>query len=132
MLKYIIFFCNFSNGKAVHYNGASLLQWRSVRLDVSIGAGDIAGVGWERNGDGPGQGETPKGKVYFTHNGRRLAAYIDDVSGAMYPVVHIQKKVFDKDLSLYVEYSEHIFVLRAIIIREKLGDKCTQNCYLGS
>ena len=86
-------FLNSSNGKAVHYNGASLLQWRSVRLDVSIGAADIAGVGWERTGDAPGQGETPKGKVYFTYNGRRLGAYIDDVSGAMYPVVHIQKKV---------------------------------------
>ena len=84
---------HFSNGKAVHYNGASLLQWRSVRLDVSIGAGDIAGVGWERTGDTPVHGETPKGKVYFTYNGRKLTAYIDDVSGAMYPVVHIQKKV---------------------------------------
>lgn len=82
-----------SNGKAVHYNGASLLQWRSVRLDVSIGAGDIAGVGWERTGDGPVPGQTPKGKVYFTYNGRKLPAYIDDVSGAMFPVVHIQKKV---------------------------------------
>ncbi|XP_053376532.1 probable E3 ubiquitin-protein ligase HECTD4 [Mercenaria mercenaria] len=81
-----------NNGKAVHYNGASLLQWRSVRLDCTVGVGDIAGIGWERTSDPPVQGETPKGKVYFTFNGRRLQPWIDDVAGAMYPVVHIQKK----------------------------------------
>ncbi|XP_055995500.1 probable E3 ubiquitin-protein ligase HECTD4 isoform X2 [Ostrea edulis] len=81
-----------NNGKAVHYNGASLLQWRSVRLDVTLNAGDIAGIGWERTGESPVQGQTPKGRVYFTYNGRRLNAYMDDVSGGMYPVVHIQKK----------------------------------------
>ncbi|KAJ8312853.1 hypothetical protein KUTeg_010226 [Tegillarca granosa] len=81
-----------NNGKAVHYNGASLLQWRSVRLDVILNAGDIAGIGWERSGEAPVQGQTPKGRVYFTYNGRRLSAYMDDVSGCMYPVVHIQKK----------------------------------------
>lgn len=87
----MIFSC--SNGKAVHYNGASLLQWRSVRLDCTVGAGDIAGIGWERNGDAPTPGETPKGKVFFTYNGRRLQPWIDEVAGAMYPVVHIQRKV---------------------------------------
>ncbi|OWF52164.1 E3 ubiquitin-protein ligase HECTD4 [Mizuhopecten yessoensis] len=81
-----------NNGKAVHYNGASLLQWRSVRLDVFLNAGDIAGIGWERTGDAPAHGQTPRGRVYFTHNGQRLNAFMDDVSGAMYPVVHIQKK----------------------------------------
>ncbi|WAR02868.1 HECD4-like protein [Mya arenaria] len=81
-----------NNGKAVHYNGASLLQWRSVRLDCTVGAGDVAGIGWERNGNAPMPGETPKGKVYFTYNGRKLQPWIDDVAGAMYPVVHIQKK----------------------------------------
>lgn len=25
-----------SNGRAVHYNGSSLLQWKSVRLDVAL------------------------------------------------------------------------------------------------
>lgn len=77
----------------MHYNGASLLQWRSVRLDCAVGAGDIAGIGWERTTDPPVQGETPKGKVYFTYNGRRLQPWIDDVAGALFPVVHIQKKV---------------------------------------
>lgn len=33
------------------------------------------------------------GQVYFTYNGQRLRACLDNVSGAMYPVVHIQKKV---------------------------------------
>lgn len=88
-----------SNGKAVHYNGASLLQWRSVRLDCTVNAGDIAGIGWERTGDAPVLGETPKGKVYFTYNGRRLQPWIDDVAGAMFPVVHIQKKVIQTWLS---------------------------------
>lgn len=81
-----------NNGKAVHYNGASLLQWKSVRLDVSLNTGDIAGVGWECTEESGGQGQTPRGQVYFTFNGRRLGVTLDDVAGAMYPVVHIQKK----------------------------------------
>ncbi|KAH9492163.1 putative E3 ubiquitin-protein ligase HTD4 [Bulinus truncatus] len=81
-----------STGKAVHYNGASLLQWRSVRLEVTLSAGDIAGIGWERAGDSQDSSQTPKGQVYFTYNGQRLSATLDNVSGAMYPVVHIQKK----------------------------------------
>lgn len=93
MLLVVNFSCTQSNGKAVHYNGASLLQWRSVRLDVALNAGDVAGIGWERTGESPVQGQTPRGRVYFTYNGRRLNAYMDDVSGGMFPVVHIQKKV---------------------------------------
>ncbi|KAK3804042.1 hypothetical protein RRG08_062412 [Elysia crispata] len=81
-----------NNGKAVHYNGSSLLQWRSVRLEVNVGAGDVAGIGWERSGDATSSGQTPKGQVYFTYNGQRLNASLDNVSGALYPVVHIQKK----------------------------------------
>ncbi|XP_059171920.1 probable E3 ubiquitin-protein ligase HECTD4 isoform X2 [Physella acuta] len=85
--------CLFLNtGKAVHYNGASLLQWRSVRLDVTLSAGDVAGIGWERMGDATDSTQTPKGQVYFTYNGHRLSSSLDNVSGAMYPVVHIQKK----------------------------------------
>ena len=30
-----------SNGRAVHYNGSSLLQWKSVRLDVALLPGKI-------------------------------------------------------------------------------------------
>ncbi|GFR88445.1 hypothetical protein ElyMa_006100100, partial [Elysia marginata] len=81
-----------NNGKAVHYNGSSLLQWRSVRLEVNVGPGDVAGIGWERSGDAATSGHTPKGQVYFTYNGQRLNASLDSVSGALYPVVHIQKK----------------------------------------
>ena len=83
----------FSNGKAVHYNGASLLQWRSVRLDVTLNAGDIAGIGWEKTGDTIVQGQIPRGRVYFTYRGRLLSAHMEDVAGGMFPVVHIQKKV---------------------------------------
>ncbi len=31
-----------SNGRAVHYNGSSLLQWKSVRLDVALLPGETA------------------------------------------------------------------------------------------
>ena len=88
-------FINYSNGRAFHYNGSSLLQWKSVRLEVTLNAGDVAGIGWERQGDDtqPLPGQQVKGQVYFTYNGERLAATLDDVSGGMWPVVHIQKKV---------------------------------------
>lgn len=98
----IVFLSFYSNGKAVHYNGASLLQWRSVRLDVTLNAGDVAGIGWERTGESPVQGQTPRGRVYFTYNGRRLNAYMDDVSGCMFPVVHIQKKVCATKQNLHI------------------------------
>ncbi|ESO97623.1 hypothetical protein LOTGIDRAFT_228255 [Lottia gigantea] len=78
-----------NNGKAVHYNGASLLQWRSVRMDITLGVGDVAGIGWERSGS---LNDTPKGRVFFTFNGHKLPNTIDDVSGGMFPVIHIQKK----------------------------------------
>ncbi|XP_077996372.1 putative E3 ubiquitin-protein ligase HECTD4 [Glandiceps talaboti] len=82
-----------NNGRAVHYNGSSLLQWKSVRLDITLNAGDIAGCGWERDGDSPPlPGQQVKGHVYFTYNGKRLTQTLDDVSGGLWPVVHIQKK----------------------------------------
>ncbi|KAK7087914.1 probable E3 ubiquitin-protein ligase HECTD4 isoform X2 [Littorina saxatilis] len=82
-----------NNGKAVHYNGTSLLQWRSVRLDVTLGVGDVAGIGWERSTEQIQGGiAVPKGTVFFTFRGQRLAATLDNVAGAMYPVVQIQKK----------------------------------------
>lgn len=31
-----------SNGRAVHYNGSSLLQWKSVRLDVTLSPGECS------------------------------------------------------------------------------------------
>ena len=78
----------------MHYNGSSLLQWRSVRLDVALNSGDVAGIGWERSGDSPAlHGQSVRGMVYFTHNGRRLTPTLEDVAGNMWPVVHIQKKV---------------------------------------
>ncbi|XP_039545699.1 probable E3 ubiquitin-protein ligase HECTD4 [Pimephales promelas] len=56
-------------------------------------AGDVAGIGWERlEGTPPPPGQPPKGRVYFTYCGQRLAPYLEDVAGGMWPVVHIQKK----------------------------------------
>uniref|UniRef100_A0A8B9QL06 HECT domain E3 ubiquitin protein ligase 4 n=1 Tax=Apteryx owenii TaxID=8824 RepID=A0A8B9QL06_APTOW len=82
-----------NNGRAVHYNGSSLLQWKSVRLDVTLSPGDVAGIGWERTeGTPPPPGQPAKGRVYFTYCGQRLGPYLEDVSGGMWPVVHIQKK----------------------------------------
>ncbi|XP_049722943.1 probable E3 ubiquitin-protein ligase HECTD4 isoform X3 [Elephas maximus indicus] len=82
-----------NNGRAVHYNGSSLLQWKSVRLDVTLSPGDVAGIGWERTeGTPPPPGQPAKGRVYFTYCGHRLSPYLEDVSGGMWPVVHIQKK----------------------------------------
>ncbi|XP_031704959.1 probable E3 ubiquitin-protein ligase HECTD4 isoform X2 [Anarrhichthys ocellatus] len=82
-----------NNGRAVHYNGSSLLQWKSVRLDVALLPGDVAGIGWERSeGTPPPPGQAPKGKVYFTYCGQRLCPILEDVAGGMWPLVHIQKK----------------------------------------
>ncbi|MBN3276384.1 HECD4 ligase, partial [Polyodon spathula] len=82
-----------SNGRAVHYNGSSLLQWKSVRLDVALVPGDVAGIGWERSeGTPPPPGQAAKGRVYFTYCGQRLPPFLEDVSGGMWPLVHIQKK----------------------------------------
>uniref|UniRef100_A0A8C3PY49 HECT domain E3 ubiquitin protein ligase 4 n=1 Tax=Chrysolophus pictus TaxID=9089 RepID=A0A8C3PY49_CHRPC len=66
-----------NNGRAVHYNGSS----------------DVAGIGWERTeGTPPPPGQPAKGRVYFTYCGQRLGPYLEDVSGGMWPIVHIQKK----------------------------------------
>ncbi|CAB1321868.1 unnamed protein product [Coregonus sp. 'balchen'] len=82
-----------NNGRAVHYNGSSLLQWKSVRLDVALLPGDVAGIGWERSeGTPPPPGQAPKGRVYFTYCGQRLSPFLEDVAGGMWPLVHIQKK----------------------------------------
>lgn len=55
--------------------------------------GDVAGIGWERTeGTPPPPGQPAKGRVYFTYCGQRLTPYLEDVSGGMWPVVHIQKK----------------------------------------
>uniref|UniRef100_A0A8C8HAD7 HECT domain-containing protein n=1 Tax=Oncorhynchus tshawytscha TaxID=74940 RepID=A0A8C8HAD7_ONCTS len=82
-----------NNGRAVHYNGSSLLQWKSVRLDVALLPGDVAGIGWERSEDTPPPpGQVSKGRVYFTYCGHRLSPFLEDVAGGMWPLVHIQKK----------------------------------------
>lgn len=36
-----VFWIVCSNGRAVHYNGSSLLQWKSVRLDVALLPGEM-------------------------------------------------------------------------------------------
>ena len=57
----------------------------------------FVGIGWERQGDSPVlPGQPIKGLVYFTFNGKRLQATLEDVAGGMWPVVHIQKKVHNR------------------------------------
>ena len=86
---------HFSNGRVVHYNGASLLQWRSIRLDIpALSTNDVIGIGWEKTSEQGGSATAPvRGRVYFTFNGRRLTASIEEVSGGLWPVVHLQKRV---------------------------------------
>ena len=80
-----------NNGRVVHYNGQSLLQWRSLRFDVHLNPGDNLGIGWEKLFEA--QSNNPaSGRVYFTINGNKLDQALEYVNGDMYPVVHIQKK----------------------------------------
>ncbi|KAI8513246.1 putative E3 ubiquitin-protein ligase HTD4 [Branchiostoma belcheri] len=109
-----------NNGRAVHYNGSSLLQWKSARLDVTLSAGDVAGIGWERVGEAPSvQGEQVKGRVYFTYNGQRLPAVLDDVSGGMWPVIHIQKKVRQNSTTCQMALVLQVFMWPVIHIQKK-------------
>jgi E3 ubiquitin-protein ligase HECTD4 len=84
-----VFFHN--NGRVVHYNGSSLLQWRSLRFDVQLNPGDTLGIGWEKLFDASGNIPS-SGTVFFTLNGIKLDQALEEVSGNMYPVIHIQKK----------------------------------------
>lgn len=64
--------------------------------------GDVAGIGWERSeGTPPPPGQAPKGRVYFTYCGQRLSPVLEDVAGGMWPLVHIQKKVFYVKMLLF-------------------------------
>ena len=84
-----VFFHN--NGRVVHYNGSSLLQWRSLRFDVQLNPGDTLGIGWEKLFDASANIPS-SGTVYFTLNGVKLDQALEEVSGNMYPVIHVQKK----------------------------------------
>ena len=84
-----MFFHN--NGRVVHYNGQSLLQWRSLRFDVQLNPGDTLGIGWEKLFEASSTNPA-SGRVYFTLNGNKLDQALEYVNGNMYPVVHIQKK----------------------------------------
>jgi hypothetical protein len=75
-----------NNGRVVHYNGTSLLQWKSLRFDRQFYPGDTIGIGLED------VGEDGKGTAYFTHNGTRLGQELEAVDSALYPAAHIQKK----------------------------------------
>ena len=70
---------------------------------MNLSVGDTVGVGWERQPDSPiMQGETCKGKVFFTYNGRKLHPVMEDVNGSMWPVVHLQKKVSSLSVSIQI------------------------------
>nr|XP_023417792.1 probable E3 ubiquitin-protein ligase HECTD4 [Cavia porcellus] len=111
-----------NNGRAVHYNGSSLLQWKSVRLDVTLSPGDVAGIGWERTeGTPPPPGQPAKGRVYFTYCGQRLSPYLEDVSGGMWPVVHIQKK----NTKTRANFGSHPFAYAEGQAHRNAADLCT-------
>ena len=80
-----------SNGRVVHYNGSSLLQWRSLRFEAQINPGDTIGIGWEKVFEASGNIPS-SGTAYFTLNGVKLDQALENVSGNMYPVIHVQKK----------------------------------------
>ena len=50
---------------------------------------DVIGCGFKRGEDQPG-----KSSVYFTYNGDRIAEELQGVQAGLWPVVHIQKKVW--------------------------------------
>ena len=74
-----------STGKVVHYNGSSLLHWRSLRFESGLQPGDCLGIGWEK-------GNGLHGTVFFALNGRRLGQALEQVTTGLFPVVHIQRK----------------------------------------
>ena len=80
-----------NNGRVVHYNGSSLLQWRSLRFESHLNPGDTLGLGWEKVFEASGNIPS-SGTVYFTLNGIKLDQALEEVAGNVYPVVHIQKK----------------------------------------
>ncbi|KAA8578851.1 hypothetical protein FQN60_005319, partial [Etheostoma spectabile] len=97
-----------NNGRAVHYNGSSLLQWKSVRLDVALLPGDVAGIGWERSeGTPPPPGQAPKGRVYFTYCGQRLGPILEDVAGGMWPLNSKIRANFGSRPFAYAEGQAH-------------------------
>ncbi|KAL5256674.1 hypothetical protein ACHWQZ_G011808 [Mnemiopsis leidyi] len=74
-----------SNGRAYHYCGPTILAWKSVRLNVSVKVGDIAGIGWTA-------ANPAVGRVYFTLNGTVLQGEQQDVPAGLFPVIHIHRK----------------------------------------
>ncbi|KAF4011687.1 hypothetical protein G4228_004098 [Cervus hanglu yarkandensis] len=115
-----------NNGRAVHYNGSSLLQWKSVRLDVTLSPGDVAGIGWERTeGTPPPPGQPAKGRVYFTYCGQRLSPYLEDVSGGMWPVVHIQKKAGYLNTKTRANFGSRPFAYAEGQAHRNAADLCT-------
>ncbi|XP_030847057.1 probable E3 ubiquitin-protein ligase HECTD4 [Strongylocentrotus purpuratus] len=81
------------SGHAIHYSGASLLRWKSVRLDITLKVGDVIGMGWQQNDDPPPlNGSGRAGHIFMTLNGHKFAPTLEEVSGGLWPVVHVQKK----------------------------------------
>ena len=94
-----------NNGRVVHYNGQSLLQWRSLRFDVQLAPGDTLGFGYEKLTEATNLLEA-SGRVYFTLNGVKLDQALENVKGNIYPVVHIQKK----NVRVKANFGSHPFV----------------------
>ncbi|XP_059095573.1 probable E3 ubiquitin-protein ligase HECTD4 [Tigriopus californicus] len=104
-----------NNGRLVHYNGSSLLQWRSLRFELQMSPGDIIGLGWEPSHLDPNSTHTQNwGKLYFTQNGTRLSQELEGVPLGLFPVLHLQKK----DTRVRANFGQIEFIHHRLIIED--------------
>ena len=92
------------NGRVVHYNGTSMLQWRSLRFNLQLSEFDTLGIGWVKS-ESTSKDNNDTGSVFFTLNGTKLEQALENVSAKMFPVVHIQKK----NISVTANFGENPF-----------------------
>lgn len=104
-----------NNGRLVHYNGPSLLQWRSLRFDLQMSPGDIIGIGWEASHADPKPTNSPNlGTLYFTQNGTRLSQELEGVPLGLFPIIHLQKR----DTRIRANFGQIEFAHHPIITTE--------------
>ena len=79
-----------SNARIVHYKGANLLAWKSIRVNDTLKAGDEVKVSW--NIDNDQADNAGSGRVLFEVNGNAVAESIDQVRSGLVPTLHLQQK----------------------------------------
>ena len=77
-----------SNGRIVHYKGANLLAWKSVRVNDILKPGDEVKVIWNIDNEA----DNGSGRVLFEVNGNAVAESIDQVRPGLVPTLHLQQK----------------------------------------